>query len=276
MPREQNLLTKPECMVISPSALPIRNLHREAEMIYVMHGVLELQIGETVVALEAGSLAYFAPSTIHQLYPERHPCRQAKLRFSTEWFLSPFMDVPPMEKEERDAVAELFGQSFITRSDEEISRIFHSMLRSANESFASMALLMGIVELSLHLLRQPDVIRRRIPNAQKQMPYFAAAYSYINEHFQQPITLGDLASYLGLSESYCSKYIHRMMGIPFIDYLNTVRVNRAQRMLAYTEKSITEIALLNGFTSSQSFCRTFRQKTGLSPTGYRQKRRLDF
>ena len=97
MPMEQKMLAKPECMVISPSALPIRNLHREAEVIYVMHGVLEMQIGETVVTLEAGGLAYFAPNTIHQLYPERHPSRQAKLRFSTEWVLSPFVASQPME-----------------------------------------------------------------------------------------------------------------------------------------------------------------------------------
>lgn len=276
MPMEQKMLAKPECMVISPSALPIRNLHREAEVIYVMHGVLEMQIGETVVTLEAGGLAYFAPNTIHQLYPERHPSRQAKLRFSTEWVLSPFVASQPMEPEESDALAELFSHSFITRSDPDISRIFLSMLQNASGDYASLRLFMGIMELALYLLSHPGLIERKIPNAQKQLPYFAAVYSYINDHHQEPLTLGDVAAHLGLSESYCSKYIHRMMGLPFIDYLNTVRINHAQRMLAFTEKSVTEIALQTGFASSQSFCRTFRQKTGLSPTQYRQKRRLDF
>ena len=276
MPMEQKMLPKPECMVISPSALPIRNLHREAEVIYVMHGVLEMQIGETVVTLEAGGLAYFAPNTIHQLYPERHPSRQAKLRFSTEWLLTPFTASQPLEPAEADALAELFSHSFITRSDPELSRIFLSMLKNGHGSYSPIALFMGILEMALHLLRSPDVIVRKIPNAQKQLPYFSAVYAYINNHYAHQLTLADLASYLGLSESYCSKYIHRMMGVPFIEYLNTVRVNQAQRMLAFTEAPITDIALKTGFTSSQSFCRTFRQKTGMTPTQYRQKRRLDF
>lgn len=267
---------KPECMVISPSAIPIRNLHREAEIIYVMHGVLEMQIGETVVTLTEGELAYFAPNTIHQLYPDRHPCRQAKLRFCLEWLLSPFLDAQPLEPEERDALTELYTDSFITYKDEEISRQFLAMLQNGYEPYASVALFMGALALSLRLLSAPAVIKRRIPNLQHPQPYFAAVYAFMDENYARSITLGDLARHLGLSKSYCSKYVHRMMGVSFVDYLNTVRVNNAQRMLAFSSDSITDIALKTGFTSSQSFCRTFRQKTGMSPSQYRQKRRLEF
>jgi AraC-like DNA-binding protein len=56
-------------------------------------------------------------------------------------------------------------------------------------------------------------------------------------------------------------------------YLNRYRVKQAKVLLAQGEKSITEVALESGFSSSAYFSRVFRSETGLTPYDYRQGKR---
>jgi transcriptional regulator GlxA family with amidase domain len=56
-----------------------------------------------------------------------------------------------------------------------------------------------------------------------------------------------------------------------LDYLRTVRVQAAQRMLAGTTTSIAAIAADTGFTDQSHFTRRFRQSTGLTPAAYRRR-----
>ncbi len=53
-------------------------------------------------------------------------------------------------------------------------------------------------------------------------------------------------------------------------YLNRYRIQQARQLLKNTHKSITEIALDVGFSSSSYFSRIFRRETGMSPEAYRR------
>lgn len=83
-----------------------------------------------------------------------------------------------------------------------------------------------------------------------------------------------LSDHLGLTETYCSKYIKKNTGISFVDYLNAIRINNAQRLLLNTDYSIMEIVERTGFSSVQTFNRVFKGLTGgLSPSAYRKSKR---
>ncbi|MGQ9491544.1 MAG: helix-turn-helix domain-containing protein [Anaerolineae bacterium] len=55
-----------------------------------------------------------------------------------------------------------------------------------------------------------------------------------------------------------------------IAYLNRYRIQQAKQLLTNTHKTITEIALEVGFSSSSYFSRIFRRKTGMTPEAYRR------
>lgn len=92
---------------------------------------------------------------------------------------------------------------------------------------------------------------------------------YVNIHYAEPLSLEELASELFLSKGYLSRYFTQRFGIPFSRYLKELRLKRAMSDLLYTEKTVTQIALDNGFTNSSFFNRSFREKYRQTPSEVR-------
>lgn len=94
--------------------------------------------------------------------------------------------------------------------------------------------------------------------------------NYIYEHFSEDISLNEMAASLYLSTGYASRYFKKTFGMNFKDYINQVRLQHAVGELAGSNKSITRIAIDNGFANASVFNRKFTQKYGMSPTQYRK------
>lgn len=91
----------------------------------------------------------------------------------------------------------------------------------------------------------------------------------LQEHYDEPITLNELASREYLSSTYLSRYFKKVTGYGFLQYLTEVRLKHALQDLLHSSCSITEIALKNGFTSQKHFSNIFKQRFGRTPTTYR-------
>lgn len=92
---------------------------------------------------------------------------------------------------------------------------------------------------------------------------------YIDEHLDSPIAMQDLANLVHFHPQYLSLYFKTMLGIPPMAYINRKRIEKAKRLLANGELTITEIASEIGW-EGYYFSRLFKQQTGLSPRAYRK------
>ena len=88
---------------------------------------------------------------------------------------------------------------------------------------------------------------------------------YIQEHFQEQITLEDFARHIDYNYFYASKLIKRNFGLSFSQLLTEYRLNYAQELLQESQLSISQIALLAGFGSIRNFNRTFLRSIGKTP-----------
>jgi len=61
------------------------------------------------------------------------------------------------------------------------------------------------------------------------------------------------------------------MGISFVEYLNSVRINAAYKLLLETDMRIIDIANASGFGNVKSFYLMFKKQFQLSPQQYRKK-----
>lgn len=92
---------------------------------------------------------------------------------------------------------------------------------------------------------------------------------YIQQNYDQSISLKTLAEYLYLSEGYLSRFFKSHFQVSFSDYLKGVRLSHARNDLIYTAKPITEIAFKNGFSSVSFFNRVFKQEYNQTPSAFR-------
>ena len=93
--------------------------------------------------------------------------------------------------------------------------------------------------------------------------------SYIDEHRTDEISRKQISRALGIGESVISRMFSETLKMSLPEYLNSVRIRDAARLLQQTNYSITEIAERSGFGSIRSFNRAFSECFHLSPSEYR-------
>ena len=97
------------------------------------------------------------------------------------------------------------------------------------------------------------------------------ACSYIYHHYQENITLEQVAAISGFSKFHFTRIFKQCMDKTFYEYLNERRITKAEELLYATVLSITDIAMNSGFSSISAFNRTFKSIKGCSPSEYRSK-----
>ena len=92
---------------------------------------------------------------------------------------------------------------------------------------------------------------------------------YIEQHLDQPISLGELAGRCALSEYHFARMFRESFGLPPHQYLLARRLTRARELLRGTRQPLGEIALACGFASPSHFANRFKQALGGTPGEYR-------
>ncbi|WP_379133984.1 response regulator [Paenibacillus sp. sgz500958] len=103
----------------------------------------------------------------------------------------------------------------------------------------------------------------------------AAAQRYIEAHFEQPLTLKEVADEVFLNPAYFSNLFKQKAGVTFIEHLTQVRTREARKRLAFTNDKINVIAEETGFANVRHFNRVFKNLSGLSPKEYRDSTRTE-
>lgn len=97
------------------------------------------------------------------------------------------------------------------------------------------------------------------------------AIEYINSHYQDQVTLEDLARQVYLSPFYFSHIFKEEIGQTFIEYLTQVRIEEAKKRLRDSMVAVSIIAEQVGYNDVNYFSRVFKKVVGLTPTQYREK-----
>ena len=97
------------------------------------------------------------------------------------------------------------------------------------------------------------------------------AMKFINQNYDQSITLPQVAGHVHLAPTYFSALFKKETGKTFSQVLTDVRLANACHLLRNTDRSITDIATMSGFSSQSYFIRVFRRSRGKTPRQYRME-----
>lgn len=103
--------------------------------------------------------------------------------------------------------------------------------------------------------------------------YVQKGIEYISSNYSYPITVEDIASYVGLSRSHLFRSFETVLGQSPKEYLTDFRMKQACYLLEHSNLSITAIAISVGFDNSLYFSKTFHKLKGISPREYRSNYR---
>ncbi len=94
--------------------------------------------------------------------------------------------------------------------------------------------------------------------------------SYVEENFQENISLQDVSDLLGIGKEYFCRFFKKNMGISFLQYLNEVRLTHVYQDLLDTDLPVAEIMEANGFSNQKLFNRSFKELYGCTPSAVRK------
>lgn len=95
------------------------------------------------------------------------------------------------------------------------------------------------------------------------------AIEYIKKHLCEPISVGEVAEFVGLSVYYFTRLFKKQTGFSPHEYVMHMKIDRAKYLLRTTNDTVCEVAFAVGYRSEHSFSMSFSNKVGLSPGKFR-------
>lgn len=111
----------------------------------------------------------------------------------------------------------------------------------------------------------------------ESMRIVSSAKEYILSHFQDNISLSDVAEYCGVSNCYLSDLFHKTLNEPYSKYLLRIRMEQAARLLKKESNTmrVYEVAEKTGFNSAKHFITVFKKYYGVTPVSYARQNTHD-
>ncbi len=147
--------------------------------------------------------------------------------------------------------------------------------------YARTALRAGVADYLLKPVRPAEVAALIAKAAEtpgphvpdRKPPLVAKVEQYIRANLDQPIKLQDIAQAVYLSQFHLSRTFKQLTGKSVVDFIQDLRLAKAEEMLAATDLTVTEIAGSVGFKDAAYFTTCFKNKHGISPVQYRKTAR---
>jgi AraC-like DNA-binding protein len=250
--------------------------HEFYELEFILEGAGSHIFNGKVHPLHRGTAFLLTPADFHEMLAEPGtPLKIINIKFSEAL----------LQEELREA---LFLQQTLRKADfsmEEMGLIEQDCNRLTIELGQSRAfsrvVIKGIVERLLadlfRKLAEPSPQSQEVHGGRQPEPEsrhnetIQQALVFIQQHFQEPLSLDEVASHIHLSPKYFSQFFHSTTGISFVIYLQNIRLQFAASLLAGSRMSVTEVCYAAGFHSLSHFIRTFKNKFECSPTAYREQ-----
>ena len=117
-----------------------------------------------------------------------------------------------------------------------------------------------------------EILMKESNRKKKPSPIKTAIEAFVGARYQENITAKEIAEHLNYSQAQVYKLVKKYFALTPANYINCVRLQRAEALLALGENTITEIAFQVGFQDGAYFSRLFKAHYGESPKHYRKRR----
>ncbi|HEY4599977.1 MAG TPA: helix-turn-helix domain-containing protein [Cerasibacillus sp.] len=147
----------------------------------------------------------------------------------------------------------------------------HHVYRKAQYKFP---LLENVFEVEHYFQRVTDELLSVVMHTHNEQSLRSVqkAMTYIEAHFNQHITLEEIAEHVNLSPNYFSNIFKKTTGKTFVEYLSQRRIEQSKELLLDLDYTVYQVAHAVGYNDARYFSRVFKSIVGKTPTKYRNSK----
>lgn len=248
------------------------------EFIFVRSGTLELTLDGEIIPMSANRIIFYPPDTPHSWRAKTSVCFIDVLSFESNAQEMNYFYKGPIQLTE-------YEMNILNKIFTEGEEVLTFLPQNSSVKGQTLKSEMSIYRLQ-HLKKQIELFLIEIFNRttpfdaqdilnQKRAKSVTEANEKIirclTENVEKPLNLEQISKLTGISVTHMKRTFKKQHDGGIIDYFILMKIDEAKRLITETELSFTEISDFLGFSSSAYFSRTFKKKTGLTPSEYLKK-----
>ncbi|GMK39194.1 hypothetical protein PCCS19_22480 [Paenibacillus sp. CCS19] len=257
--------------------MPISHFHSTYEIYYLMSGQRSFFIKDRTIAMEAGDVVIVSPNIVHRTINAAMPEHERLIVNMDPSYLgmteqtgsaAPNVLQPLLDHEYLVIRLPLLDRVSIDGLAEAIIREMREQ-KPGFELFAQ-TLVQQLLILCCRHAGQGSVQPVASPSAMHER--ISEIAQYINRHYMEDLSLQIVADKFYVSPYYLSRIFKEATGFTFVEYLSSVRIKEAKKLLEGSAMKVSQIAKKVGYGSVTHFNRVFKSVTGRAPLFYRNER----
>lgn len=261
------------CRRFEPCNMPLYHYHDSYEIYYLLSGSRNYFIRDRTYRVEKGDLVLINRHDLHKTSYSGSSSHERILVIFNENYIKPLlqdaMDIDllqpfhrninliHLEPADRLVIEQLLFRMILEVKDKNPGHAF-----SVKMSLGK--LLLDIARRTAHTKQvsadYPDQMHEKI----------SEIIRYIHARYMEKLMLKDISEHFYISLYHLSRLFKRVTGFTFVEFLNSVRIQKAQHLLRTTRLNVGEIAEKTGYESPTHFGRVFKEVTGMSPLKFRK------
>lgn len=280
----QDTLNSPyEAFMYDASELtfPIRpHWHYFMEMIYMTEGTGVIECDGHSYVVEAGDMIIFHPESIHAIYAATNvPPKYEVLKFDvnklyTENSYAPKIRVI-LESAKKCKTADIYFKEEIIRSLPVLDMFEECRKELENRNYGYDIIVHNkicylLVQL-IRIWREQGFDTDQAAAGASEVDSIHSITEYIDAHAGEAIKVEDLADMCNMSYSYFAKNFKQYYGRSCKEYIEFIRVSKAEDMLLFTDFDLSYISQETGFSDSSHLIKIFKKWKGITPKQFKKQ-----
>ncbi|GAF63366.1 putative DNA-binding protein [Bacillus sp. TS-2] len=246
--------------------------HDDIEIMYVLKGQCIVKVDKQSLLLKQGSFILLDANVPHKLVIDPNkPCRMLNIEFG---FVEKNNLLPPLRKliNESQNLHEFLRFPFKYLVLKDTNEIYHTLKSlvlelDSKEEEQELMVQLHMTQLFVWLAR---MMKNALPQNEESNVYVKRAIDFLHQNYDCDIKIKDVGEAVNLHPGYLHRIFKKQMNVTMVEYLTSLRIEKAKMLLSETDIPIIDISVYVGMNSRQYFSLLFKKYTGTTPLQYRK------
>lgn len=251
--------------------------HPEYELVLVLKSTGRRMVGDHIGYFQEGDLVCMGPYLPHVWVNDSHYINgQADhlaeaivIHFKDNFLGEEFLNIPEMDAFKNFLKLSKRGMAFDGKTKEQINSLMIGMV--GMNGIQRLSSLLSIFDILSHT-KEFELLASAgyACNTATTTDRLGKITAYVMNNFEREISLPEIAGIANMAVTTFCNFFKDQYRVTFIEYLNSVRIGHACKLLSGSDQTIVQVAYECGFNNLANFNRQFKKYKKMTPTEYRK------